>query len=253
MSTLSDELARRLGISKEAFEARAAEKKREGALAARRDAEQRAATEHLLRAPRYPGAQPMTLAEARALLAKVPPLPANPAVDGLFDPETFTLPSVQWIDGAVELDELHLPAGGSNLIVAGALTVRGTLKQDFRAGGLLVLGDLRARHLVTTAELACTGDLTVDGVLFGNCTNYATNVWGKARAQVLISAKEHAFCFWGGHLAECTVDVEGGAPNLGGGQYTAATMHEVLDPDFGDGRDEAQVSALLRRRDTALR
>ena len=253
MGTLSDELARRLGISKEAFEARAAEKKRERDLTARRDAEQHAATEHLARAPRYPGAHPLSLAEARALLAKVPPLPTNPAVDGLFDPETFTLPSVQWIEGSVELDELHLPAGGSNLFISGALTVRGILQQDFRAGGLLVLGDLRARHVVTTGELACTGDLTVDGVLFGNCTNYATNVWGQARAQILISAKEHAFCFWGGHQQTLTVDVEGGAPNLGGGQYNGDTMHQVLDPDFGDGHDEARVAALLRRRDTALR
>lgn len=253
MGSLTDELARRLGLSTADFQAKIAAQKSAERVAERHAAEERAAAAHLAQAPQYPGARGLTLAEARAVLAQVPPLPANPSVDGLFDPETFTLPSVQYHEGPLELPSLELRAGGSHLFVNGSLTVHGILQQEFRAGHLLVLGDLRARHLVTTSELACTGSLEIDGLLFGNCTNYSTNVWGPARADVLISAKEHAFCLWAGASARLVIDVTGGAPNLAHATHTGDTMHEVLHPDFGDGYDEQRVAALLRQLGTVLR
>lgn len=253
MSSLTDELARRLGISKAEFEAKVAQRKAETRSAERLAAEEQAAEAHLAKAPRYPGARSATLAEARTVLAQVPPLPANPGVDGLFDPETFTLPSVQIVDGPLELPALELLAGGSHLFVRGSLTVHGMLRQEFRAGHLLVLGDLRAKHLVTTSELACIGALEIEGVLYGNCTNYSTNVWGPARADVILSAKEHAFCFWAGVDARIIVDLTGGAPNLAHATHHGDTMHQVLHPELGDGYDELAVATLLRRRGTVLR
>ncbi len=255
MGSIKDELRARLeklGISAEEFDAKIAERKQARESPERLEAEQRAATAHLETAPRYDRADVLTLSEAKEILRSVPALPDNPKVEGVFDPETMLLPSVQRIRGPVTLDELHLPAEGSNLFVEGSLTVEGIIAQDFRAGGLLVLGDLKARHIVTCAAIACTGDLTVSDALFGNCTNYGTNVWGRARAKVLVSAKEHIFSFWGGHDIEMMIDVYGDTPNLEGHHYTEETMHEVLHPDFGDGFDERQVLALLRRLDTVL-
>lgn len=253
VGSISDELAKRLGLSKEAFVAKVDAQKTAERLAARRNAEERAAAQHAAAAPRYPGARALSLAEARAVLADVPSPPPNPCVEWIFDPETFTLPSVQWVDGPLELSELVLPAEGGHLFVGGSLTVRGLLQQDFRAGHLLVLGDLRAGHIVTTGEIACTGALEVEGLLFGNCTNYATNVWGPARADVLVSAKEHAFCFGSGVQARLVVDVTGGAPNLERTTHDGCSMHEILHDDFGDGYDERRVAELVRRRGTVLR
>lgn len=250
---MKEELARRLGLSPAAFEAKGAERKATERRAEQHAAEQRAAAEHLLVAPPYPGARGMSLAEARAVLAKVPPVPDDPQVEGIFDPETFTLPSVQCVEGPLELPELALPAEGSNLLIVGSLAVHGLLHQAFRGGHLLVLGDLHARHLVTTGEIACVGALTVEGVLYGNCTNYSTNVWGPARASVIISAKEHAFCFWGGVTAPLIIDVSGGAPNLAHATHGGDSMHQVLHPDLDDGYDERRVVELLRRRDSVLR
>ena len=252
MKSLKEQLLEKLGISEQSLEAKIAEKRLEAQSPSKREAEQRAATEHLSRAPRYPGAHALTMAEARSILAGIPDPPANPQVDGIFDPETLTLPSVQQWRGDIVLQSLHLPAEGSNLFVEGSLSVTGILKQDFRAGHLLVLGDLSVRHLVTSAEIACTGNLSVSGVLFGNCTNYGTNVWGRASAKVLISAKEHHFSFWGNHEVELMIDVSGDTPNLAGHHYNGDTMHEVLHPDFGDGYDEERVVELIRKRDTVL-
>ncbi len=253
MSSLVDELARRLGIPKAEFEAKVAEKKAAARSAERLAAEEQAAEVHLAETPRYPGARSATLAEARALLAQLPPLPTNPAVEGIFDPETFTLPSVQLAEGPLELPSLELLAGGSHLFVTGSLTIHGMLRQEFRSGHLLVLGDLSARHVVTTSELACTGALEIAGVLYGNCTNYSTHVWGPARADVILSAKEHDFCFWAGCDARYIVDLTGGAPNLANATHTGDTMHQVLHPEFGDGYDELVVAALLTRMDTVLK
>lgn len=171
--------------------------------AAARDAvREAAAAAHVATAPRYPNASPIRLADARALFAshqaRLDAAEAAGRVEGALDPEIFTLPSVQLIDGDVALDELVLAGEGSNLIVRGDLTITGVLHQEFRAGGLVVLGQLTAGHIVTTGSILCMGDLDVPGTLFGSSTNYATDVLGHARVGTLVSVHEHLYSFWGG-------------------------------------------------------
>jgi len=247
MGSLKDELAKKLNVPVDQQSSLDAKK------FAREAAKERAAAEHAAVASRYPGAEVLSLAQARELLAKVDPTTANEEIDGVFDPETFTLPSVQRVKEAMVVDEFRLPPSGSNLVVEGSLTVNGVLKQDFRAGGLLVLGDLVADHIVTTGEIACTGAMTVQGVLYGNCTNYGTNVWGRTRAKVVMSAKEHLFSFWGGQDVDVLIDVYGDTPNLDGRNYDGKTMGEILISDVGDGYDEDVVFRLLKERGTILR
>ena len=105
-----------------------------------------------------------------------------------------------------------------------------TVAQTVRAGFLVVFGDLDAGDIATTAMIFVTGNLTVRGTLFGNCTNYMTSVLGHTRAKVLISAKEHYYCLYGGRTIERIVDVAGNTPNL---------------DDRTDG-DEAQARVIAR-------
>lgn len=252
MGSLKEELARRAGISLEELERRAADK-----AAARRaadvshEAEARARA-HFDAAPRYPGAALMRPADVQALIDQVGQPPANAAVDGVFDPATWLGGrSVQLLRGPVELDGLVLPAEGSTLIVDGDLRVRGVLQQAFRAGGLLVRGTLAADHVVTTGEIAVTGDLVVGGTLVGNCTNYCTNVWGRTRAQTVISAKEHYFCCWGGLEAEMILDTEE-TPNLGARATALGDAVAGYLRDDVDLYDEVGVAEVLRAHGTLL-
>ncbi len=214
------------------------EGKKEKADAARQKreaAQDDAATKHLASARRYPSAAPIKLSEVRALFstfhAHFAELQQAARIDGVLDPEIFTLPSAQISDGDLTLDDFRLEGEGSNLIVRGNLTVKGILRQEFRAGGLVVFGRLSARHIVTTGKILCLGDLEVPGTLYGNCTNYATDVLGRARVGTLISVKEHLFSFWGGWSVGRVIDVKGGTSNLdqSGPAETRSLRSEVED------------------------
>lgn len=241
-------LAQRAGVSLEELERRAAQVTKRTAIVA---ADERAAA-HLATSVRFEGAEPLARDELESIVEAVGRLPTPLPVQGVFDPATWMLPSAQIIRGSIRLDTLHLPGECSNLIVDGDLEITGLLQQDFRAGGLLVRGALRAHHLVTTAEIAVTGAMTVTGTCFGNCTNYTTNVWGPARIGTLISAKEHYFSFWGGLEAERILDTEG-TPNL------VARAHALYDAVDGllaedvDLYDEDGVAEVLLARGTLLR
>ena len=43
---------------------------------------------------------------------------------------------------------------------------------------LVVVGSLRAHHVITTGLILVIGDVEVTGTLYGNSTNYATIVLG---------------------------------------------------------------------------
>ncbi|MCB0977171.1 MAG: hypothetical protein KDB02_06890, partial [Acidimicrobiales bacterium] len=144
--------------------------------------------------------------------------------------------------------ELHMPAEGNTPIVDGDLIIDGLLKQDFRAGCLLVLGNLLAKHIVTTAQLQCAGDLEVSGTLFGNCTNYSTDVFGKTTAATAISAKEHYFCFYGGAAIATIVDVYGDTPNLDDATHSGTDMLAM-----DDVYDEEEAARLLKSVGSLLR
>ncbi len=221
------------------------------AVARRQHDEEAAAAAHAAGSPRYPGARIATLAEARELFAPRAYDLRNLSgdVDGCVDIETLFLPSVQVIDGDVTLDELRMAQEGSNLYVLGNLTITGRLVQPFRSNALVVFGSLRAHHVVTGAELLVFGDLDVTGVLYGNCTNYATNVLGAARVATLVSCKEHMFSFWGtrtiGELVRRhtppNFEIYAAAPGIRTGR--------AIDPAIGDPYDEASIAAALHARD----
>lgn len=200
---------------------------------------------------------PITEEEARALVSQYQDAfdkaTESSSVDGVIDPEVLLSSKVEYVDGDLTLDDLHLSGECPSLLVKGNLTIQRTLKQDFRAGSLYVLGDLRARHIVTTSEMVVTGGLTVQGVLYGNCTNYSTNVLGPVEVGVLVSAKEHYFCFYGDKKAGLIIDVYGDTPNLDDRQYDRESMGEVLLEEIGDIYEENAIHELLLRHDTLLR
>jgi hypothetical protein len=173
----------------------------------------------------------------------------NQAVDGVFDLVSICSGKLRLYDGDLVLDELHLAAGGPSLFVRGNLAVSGLIEQEFRGGFLVVLGDLAARDLVTTAQIVVTGDLSVSGTLFGNCTNYPTSVLGKTSAKTLVSAKEHCFCFYGGRTLERIVDVYGDTPNLDDRTDGEAALVDDVDA----GHDAKSVARRLRAGQSILR
>lgn len=168
---------------------------------------------------------------------------ANPNVKGIIDLLSTCSGSVRLFEGDLSLDSLHLTEHTDSLFVDGNLTVSGLLVQDFRAGFLVVFGNLSARDIATTAHIFVTGDLTVQGTLYGNCTNFDTTVLGHTRAKNLVSAKEHYFCLYGGRSIPRIVDVYGDTPNLA----DATDGESALVPGTDSGFDEAAVVALLEQ------
>jgi len=213
--------------------------------------EEEVAAAHAARSPKVLDARIATLAEARELFEPRAYQLRNLSgeVEGSVDVETLLQPSVQVIDGDVTVDELRMGQEGSNLYVMGNLTITRRLFQPFRSGAIVVFGSLRAHHVITGAELLVFGDLDVTGVLYGNCTNYATNVLGAARVATLVSCKDHMFSFWGSRAIGELVRRHA-APNFE--IYKAAAgvrTGRAIDPAIGDPYDEASIAAALHARD----
>lgn len=239
-------LANQAGVSVEEFEAKVAEKK---AAAAERDAEQAADDTAPEGDATYRGATLISNAAAVELVHRLPHVPEGTGVDGGVDPAVIlSSKRFELLPGGTRLDELRMPAEGNALIIDGDLTIDGLLKQDFRAGCLLVLGNLSAKHIVTTAQLQCAGDLKVFGTLFGNCTNYSTDIFGKTTAATAISAKEHYFCFYGGAAIATIVDVYGDTPNLNDATHCGRDMLAM-----DDAHDEDEAARLLESVGSLLR
>ncbi|MEZ4361592.1 MAG: hypothetical protein R3B48_15500 [Kofleriaceae bacterium] len=168
---------------------------------------------------------------------------AKEEIDGVIDLSSICSGTLRLHEGDLSLDALHLTAESPSLFVEGNVQIRGLLQQDFRAGFLVVFGDLEAGDIATTAQIFVTGNLTVRGTLYGNCTNYMTSVLGHTRAKVLVSAKEHYFCLYGGRTIERIVDVYGDTPNLD----DRTDGEEALVGGIDDGFDEGLVADRLRR------
>lgn len=163
-------------------------------------------------------------------------------VDGVIDFACWVSGSERRLhEGSLELDELVMAPEGPSLFVAGDLTVRGVIQHGFRAGFLVVLGTLRVKSIATCAQIVVTGDLIVEDTIYGNCTNYMTSVLGTTKAHVLISAKEHYFCLYGGREVDVLVDTYGDTPNMEGAQHTG---DEALAMD--DAYDEVEAATKLR-------
>ncbi|MFN0249984.1 MAG: hypothetical protein ACKV2T_24085 [Kofleriaceae bacterium] len=167
---------------------------------------------------------------------------ANSGVDGIVDIECWVSGGERRLyEGSIEIDELVMEPEGPSLFVAGDLTVRGVIQQGFRAGFLVVLGTLRAKSISTCAQIVVTGDLVVEDTIYGNCTNYMTSVLGKTKARVIISAKEHYFCLYGGREVELLVDTYGDTPNMEGAQHTGNDALAMDEP-----YDEVEAATKLR-------
>jgi hypothetical protein len=202
----------------------------------------------LLRATREL-AEPTARARFADLKDELAQAEANPDVDGVIDLDSICSRAMRVHDGDLELDELHLRAEQPSLFVGGSLKVHGLIQQDFRAGFLVVFGDLEAGSIATTSQIFVTGDLTVRGTLFGNCTNFDTSVLGHTRAQALVSVKEHYFCLYGGRTIARIIDCAGDTPNLDDRTDGEAALVDGIDRGF----DERAVAERLRRGDPILR
>lgn len=125
--------------------------------------------------------------------------------DALFEQEKrgcFVDPLVFTHRGAIVLPpgryrDLTLSVALPAVHVAGDLVVEGVLEQPFRSSPLWIEGDLEADHLVTCGYIAVRGSVRVAGVLYGNCTNYCTLVYGDFASEHLILEKNHHFAAMG--------------------------------------------------------
>jgi len=163
-------------------------------------------------------------------------------VDGVIDLVSLCSGELRVHEGDLAVDELHLKANSPSLFITGNLTVTTMIQQDFRAGFLIVFGNVIAHDLVVGAQIFISGKLAVQGTIFGNCTNYPTLVLGRTSAETLVSAKEHNFCFYGGRTITRIIDAQGDTPNL----EDATDGNEVLVAGIDKGHDTAAVVKLLR-------
>lgn len=74
------------------------------------------------------------------------------------------------------------------LVVDGNLTIRGSY-DDYRGGGigiLVVLGDLRAEHVVSWGSMAVTGRLDATGLVYAYYNDYSFEVAGPVTARAVV-------------------------------------------------------------------
>jgi hypothetical protein len=252
------DLAKLPGLAKAGLQVRTASEqqqaKRDDELRARREREEAAAASFLAGVPHYPWARLATLAEIRALLgehALAFSIAGRGEIEAVIDPEALVGPG-QIAEGDVALDELVLPADGSALYVRGDLVIRRRLVQRFRAGALVVVGSLRAHHLVTTGLIVVLGDLEVTGTLYGNSTNYGTTVLGGARIATLIATKRHLISPLADYQIDALVDPDGDAPNFDVFARTTPRSPRAIDPAIGDAQDASAIAEALATRDDVL-
>ena len=228
--------------------------KRDDELRTRRAREEEAAAQVLAGVPHYPWARTATLAEVRALLAPHAmafSIAGRGEIAAILDLEALVGPA-QIADGDVTLDELVLPAEGSALFVRGDLTVRKRIVQRFRAGVLVVVGTLRAHHVITSGHIVVLGDLDVPGTLYGNSTNHSTIVLGATRVGTLIAVKRHGFAPLAAYTIGALVDPDGDAPSMAIFARSAPRSPRGLDPAIGDPHDAAAIADALATRDDVL-
>ena len=218
------------------------------------DAKEAAAAVVVANAPHYPWARAGTLAEVRALLdvhANAMAIAESREIDATIDIAALVNPA-QIADGDQTIDSLLMPAEGTSLYVCGNLTVTNRVVQRFRAGTLVVFGSLRAHHIITTGQILVIGDLDVTGTMYGNSSNYATNVLGAAKVGTLISAKDHLFALLGGYTIGELVALDPPAPNYAIYARSTRLSTRTLDPAVGDAHDAAAVAAALSERNDVL-
>ena len=225
---------------------------------AKRDAErlahaeraEAAAAAHLATVPHYPWARLATLAEIRALLnghAMAFSIAGRGEIPAILDIEALVGPA-QLADD-VTLDDLVLPAEGSALFIRGNLTVARRIVQRPRAGLLVVIGTLRAHHLVTSGPILVLGDLDVPGTLYGNSTSDATIVLGAAHVGTLIAVQRHGFSPLAAYTIDTLLDPDGDAPHMAVFARHTPRSPRGLDPSLDPHDATAIADALATRAD----
>ena len=252
------DLAKLPGLSKAGLQVRTAteqqQAQRDDELHARQARDEAAAASFLAGVPHYPWARVATLAEIRALLAEHAlafQIAGRGEIEARIDPAALVHPG-QIVDGDVTLDELVLPAEGSALYVRGDLTVHKRLIQRPRAGLLVVVGALRARHVITTGAILVLGELEVTGTLYGNSTSDDTIALGATRIATLIAAKRHLISPLGSYAIDTLVDPDGDAPNFKIFARTTPRSPRTIDPGIGDAHDASAIAQALATRDDVL-
>jgi len=225
--------------------------RRDAALRAGAERAEAAAAAHLATVPHYPWARLATLAEIRALLnahAMAFSIAGRGEIPAILDIEALVGPA-QLADD-VTLDDLVLPAEGSALFVRGNLTVTHRLVQRPRAGLLVVIGNLRARHLITSGPILVLGDLDVPGTLYGNSTSHSTIILGTAHVGTLIPVLRHGFAPLAAYTIDAVLDPDGDAPHLSIFARHAPRARP-LDPSL-DPHDATAIADALATRDDVL-
>jgi hypothetical protein len=132
--------------------------------------------------------------EAEALLAsRSARLSApDPELGIEVDPAVF-VDAGAWLYDALTGADVEVSRGPEGVIVAGDVTLTGTLRQAAGAAPVLVFGDLTAREVISDGYLVVMGDLRVAAAFRGASSNYGTHVLGEARIGALLLEKNHAF------------------------------------------------------------
>jgi cytoskeletal protein CcmA (bactofilin family) len=257
MGSLKD-LAKLRGLSESGLVARSSEQQNQQRKAneqQQRDSEREAAAaQRISEAPAYPWARPGNLAEVRGLLSPLQTMfniVGNSEVESLLDADAFIDPP-QIVDGELNIDSLLMPTEGTGVYIRGNLTVTHRIVQRFRAGTLVVLGSLRAKHIITSGQILVTEDLHVSGTVYGNCTNHATSVLGTSTIGTLISAKSHMFALLGAVKIGELLAVDEPAPNFKIYSRCNPMSTRRINPDLADQDDPASVAAALASNDAIL-
>lgn len=95
----------------------------------------------------------------------------------------------------IRVDELSLPARAGTVFIDGNVHVDGLLSHAHNP--VFIAGNLRARCLYTDSCLAVMGDLHIEDVFYGCCTNYCTHIFGRATVGTLLLDKNHHYIVHG--------------------------------------------------------
>lgn len=148
-------------------------------------------------------AEEVTIEEIRELTARfgdAAPLFEDDMVDGA-DYDIVVVDGDLHVDGDLDTFERGL----MGLVVRGSLTVEGLFADtDDPACGVFVLGDMRARRVITTGTLGVAGSLTATEVLVGFYNDYGATI-GKDVVTPLFHPENHHFDIRGSLEAKAVV------------------------------------------------
>ena len=133
----------------------------------------------------------------------------------------------RFVAGPLHLDELVLGERDAPLVVEGDLVIERDLVLEHLAGAVLVLGDLRAANVFTSARLFVSGSMRARIVLANGLGE--TVVDGELEAGLLIGIDENLVTVFGALKADVVIDIPGGSIE---GRYRKKHGAEALAADI---------------------